>query len=607
MDSNRAFKATIVVSQTFVVLCVSASVSAEYPKRAPYSAVRWNDQVPEIRIIDKWYALHSIDSVPAVQVVKYCETTWPDKWQKRFEEDLVEVLSRMGKQPGRHVDLELTDLSTNQHATLKRVAMTEENRTALRNARRKQRPVRSRSRKPDSDWATLLTPEQIRADLDQLQTAFESEFSYLKRYQADYKSAIQSLSTDAANGMTRRTFAIRLSGIIAEFGDGHARVRGRYRFLPAGFLPFVIEDVDGTLVALKPDRTGLLDVDRPYLIKLDETDAESWIRAAAGIVANGSPQFIRRQSIDFAHWAQHVRTRLGKEETASITITLASDAQHDKRSITLPISGQPPRVFPDLPKPDAHKLESNIGYLRISRMDKGREFEDMLRNAIRSLSDTNGLIIDVRGNSGGSRNALKVLMPGLMAPNEAPRVVNVAAARIPSVADPADPAGYLRNRSLFPANWPDWSSEDQKAIKKLAATFRPEWQLPKGEFSDWHFMVVSPRENDRYDSKPVVVLMDERCFSATDIFLGALKGLTNVTLMGRPSGGGSGRSRQTILRHSGLQVMLSSMASFQSDGRLYDSHGIQPDIMVPMTLAERLGTEDTTLDRAIRHVAAADR
>jgi C-terminal processing protease CtpA/Prc len=71
--------------------------------------------------------------------------------------------------------------------------------------------------------------------------------------------------------------------------------------------------------------------------------------------------------------------------------------------------------------------------------------------------------------------------------------------------------------------------------------------------------------------------MDDRCFSATDIFLGALKGLPNVTLAGRPSGGGSGFKQSFTLPRSRIEVRCASMASFAPDGRLYDLHGIEPD------------------------------
>ncbi len=74
--------------------------------------------------------------------------------------------------------------------------------------------------------------------------------------------------------------------------------------------------------------------------------------------------------------------------------------------------------------------------------------------------------------------------------------------------------------------------------------------------------------------------MDEKCFSATDIFLSGLKGVPGVTLVGRSSGGGSARAVGARRPESGLSLRLASMASFQRTGLLYDGNGIEPDVVV---------------------------
>ena len=51
-------------------------------------------------------------------------------------------------------------------------------------------------------------------------------------------------------------------------------------------------------------------------------------------------------------------------------------------------------------------------------------------------------------------------------------------------------------------------------------------------------------------------------------------------MIGIPSGGGSARSIRTSLRESGLVVRLASMISYQKDGKLYDTNGVMPDIIV---------------------------
>jgi C-terminal processing protease CtpA/Prc len=113
--------------------------------------------------------------------------------------------------------------------------------------------------------------------------------------------------------------------------------------------------------------------------------------------------------------------------------------------------------------------------------------------------------------------------------------------------------------------------------------------------------VISPVINNNqyyYYDKPVIILMDSSNFSACDIFLGAFKGWRNVTLLGTPSGGGSGSAISYRLYHSYISLKLSSMASFRSNGTLYDGNGIQPDVYCEPTPTDYIGQTDTVLDKA---------
>ena len=210
----------------------------------------------------------------------------------------------------------------------------------------------------------------------------------------------------------------------------------------------------------------------------------------------------------------------------------------------------------------------------------------------------------MRGNGGGRRDPILEVVPRLMEPDDPPRVVNVAAFRLEPGDDPEDPQGFLANRFLWPRDWDGWTDAERAAIDRFMTRFRPEWTPPDGDFSAWHFMVVSPGPPDRPRfGGPVVVLMDEACFSATDIFLGALKGMPRVTLVGAPSSGGSAKA--VTHRIGRASVRLASMASFQPNGKTYDGHGIQPDVAVlpePNDLAGS-GENDAQLDRALEILA----
>jgi len=81
------------------------------------------------------------------------------------------------------------------------------------------------------------------------------------------------------------------------------------------------------------------------------------------------------------------------------------------------------------------------------------------------------------------------------------------------------------------------------------------------------------------------VLSNAAYFSATDGFLSAFGELPQVALIGQASSGGSGATKRFQLPNSGLEVKLSSMASFRSNGKLFDGNGIAVDIPVSRTLS----------------------
>ncbi len=115
-----------------------------YPRLAPYSAVRWQESQPEIRIDGQWYKLVSLDDIPSDEIVAFSKKTYGDRWQMRFEEDLVEVLSRMGHPPKETVTLVVQPLTSSKTQVLKDVPMTAKNRAELKAAVR----VREESSKP---------------------------------------------------------------------------------------------------------------------------------------------------------------------------------------------------------------------------------------------------------------------------------------------------------------------------------------------------------------------------------------------------------------------------------------------------------------------------
>jgi hypothetical protein len=105
-----------------------------YPKKSPFAAVRWQDSQPEVKVGDEWFKLISLNDIFSVDIVAFSQRTYGNLWQKRFEEDLVELLTLMGHPPQNTVKLVVQSLSSHQTRTLDDIPMTKANRRAIRDA-----------------------------------------------------------------------------------------------------------------------------------------------------------------------------------------------------------------------------------------------------------------------------------------------------------------------------------------------------------------------------------------------------------------------------------------------------------------------------------------
>ena len=100
--------------------------------------------------------------------------------------------------------------------------------------------------------------------------------------------------------------------------------------------------------------------------------------------------------------------------------------------------------------------------------------------------------------------------------------------------------------------------------------------------------------------QPVVVLSNPASFSATDGFLSAFADLPQVTLMGQASGGGSGATKRLRLPNSGIEIALSSMASFRPNGKLYDTNGVEVAVTLIPEPSDFVSASDSVLEKALK-------
>jgi len=440
----------------------------------------------------------------------------------------------------------------------------------------------------------------------------ENRHSYAMLEGLDFDAAAAEEIERLGDDPSRGEVVLAVQRFVARLGDGHAGVEDFLDdWAPDGRLGFLIQETGDGWVAFERNpftmRGRFLVSDKPFLESIDGVPVERWIEAASRYEPIRAPHAKRWRAARHIRFVNLVRDELGLAHAPVVRLKLRGV---DGVASTVVRVSDRRAIFGRWPRRRSGVLEGGFGYLRIDDMSLDGDDLAELKEEVDGLVETPGLVIDVRGNGGGRRDALRVLLPYFLDRDQgghASRVVNVAKARPLLGQDPARERGYLDNRFLWPMHWDGWTDRERGVIEAFAETFEPEWEPrePEGTagYSDWHYMVVSTERPYAQGSVkyagPIVILMDTNCFSATDIFLGAFKALDGATLVGTASAGGSARARGYDLETLGVEVDLGYMASFQPDGTLYDGNGVAPDVEVRVTPGDLIGETDTQLDRAL--------
>lgn len=586
-----------------------------FPRVSPFEDVRWPNvgDAPEVMVAGVWHTLVSVDGVTAPQLMAFAARTWDMREvERRVEEDLGEILVRLGKTPSAEAELELMD---DAGATVRVVApMTRENRARLL-AARQTRAAAAASRPIPA------------ADVSALGAAFASALLTSHAFTAiapeETRERIRAMSDDARE-MSPSEVERWLLCTLMRTGDGHGSLSGRLPtgpYLPCAVVPVGATPVDsstrGRFAAVRPDHSALMDEAHPYLDAIDGRPIGEWIAQASVLVADGSPQLVRRRAARLLiapAWVDPASPLALKHAGDPVTLTLSNDVG-DVSLKTIELQAVPPRPsnWPPVGRPSSriiHHGARPVGYLRISSMDEGDAFQAAVLGALNDFAAASCIatIIDVRGNGGGRRDLIDILGPRLLAPDAAPIVYNASRPLILPDETEGQRAERMASRYLLTRDDPHWTPAERDAIDTFARTFKPTIAIPDDRFGAWHYAVVSPAPPSVPRSAgPTMVLLDAGCFSATDIFLAAMREIPGVTLVGEPSSGGSGLTRPSIIgttdRRLVVELRLSSMLSFQPDGRPFDGVGIHPDVPVPTLPTDLVsGGTDSVLDAAMREI-----
>ena len=127
-----ATRLAVVLCGFFVLpLTLFSNPEDEAARLSPFTAVACKGDKADVEFEDRSYELVSIDDLVTKNILDYCKEKYGELWEKRFAEDLVQILDGMGHSPGDTVKLVLRDPQTGKETTIERAPMTRANRQEI--------------------------------------------------------------------------------------------------------------------------------------------------------------------------------------------------------------------------------------------------------------------------------------------------------------------------------------------------------------------------------------------------------------------------------------------------------------------------------------------
>ena len=431
-------------------------------------------------------------------------------------------------------------------------------------------PVTSTSVEPAPTDA--LAREDCLADLDELVRLAGTDWAYADDKRQHFGVDLERLRAEAEEALSaqpmRAEFAEVLRRFVAGMKDGHAGVT--VPGVPTSgsrVWPFSVSDTsDGVIVDAVAE--GTLDLEPGQtLIAVDRKPVEVVIEEERPRVFASTDGARRAKALNSMRQtdAAQVRCILKRPTGTLLELELA----------TLPAgSGPQPPARPPL-ETVHRRLEGDVGYLRVGSFvapdgqawatatpeQRPALIEPLVsgyRQAFAELADTRALILDLRGNPGGT-----------------------------------DLAAMELARPLLP---PD------------AIYFQLQARLDDGSWSQVSSHGLPPAPDVPRYAQRLVVLIDEGTFSAADNLAACLRDeLPSAQFVGRPTGGGTGAPRRVELSRSGAQVAFCTQRVRGPAGELTEGRGVVPDVAVRWSRDDLLSGRDPDLAAALSLLGPGER
>jgi hypothetical protein len=594
---------------------VSIGQTLNLEKASPFTAVKWTDEdQPMVKFKDEWFTLVKLDNHTTKELLDFCKKEFDDKWQKRFSEDLVEVLTKMGTPPSQKVALVL-EKDSNQIQVTGTYSAENRQKVYLYNQQRRQKKA-----------VKSITHSQAVEDIDQFYEILQTKSSYIHLTDYDLKTAVDSLkakmNSTSMDNVNINYLTHELAKIMAEIGDRHSSVKNEWfeRMNHATHdlqLPFSMAPLNNKTVALRSTDTDgkyeYLHEDFPFVKSINGIPLEVFIDSMAYRSRKAPKEaklswgVMELQELGALYFKNNLEPPTKIEivftngqtditETINLVNTPLGYESHIERKVLQNRKDISAGNFQGIFK----LLKGDIGYFSLPRMfsfDDVPGLEAHIDSVMTNLGNTKALIIDLRFNPGGTRDLIQKFAEHIIPESHSPWVANVAYLR---TNKRETVHSSMSNRLLYTFDSNQFDDLDRKAIDKFSKSFATEREFDSSKFSQPHYMVL--KSGASHYRHPVHILVNEHSFSAASVFTSAFKGLPNVKIVGMTTDGSSGNSKRIHLKNSNIRLRVSTMLSFQRNGKTLDGNGTEPDIPLPEKAEQVLKGTDVQLQQLMEAI-----
>lgn len=219
-----------------------------------------------------------------------------------------------------------------------------------------------------------------------------------------------------------------------------------------------------------------------------------------------------------------------------------------------------------------------VGYLRVDRFDDGAA--GLIDQAMAELKGTQGLIIDVRANSGGNTSALRLAS-------------YFTGAEQPAIALFAQPYLKALGRPV--------SAADVARAPKVSGVYTDEGVFKAVGAGGGQAVFYTEDVGDKGYRGPVAVLIGADTGSAGEGFAWMMKLKTRARLIGRRTAGAL-LSSDSVDLGEGWKLTLPAQGLWGPDGQDFGDRPVQPDEALPRGRADLCSGRDRDLERAMEVV-----